>query len=69
MGKENRPQFPCKEKHLNEVIVSCYENNYASNKVIIKNGGILYKNDYEEINPSHEWTLRLKNNCYKIKLY
>lgn len=58
----------CKEKQLNEVILGCYENNYASNKVIIKNGGILYKNDYEELNLSEEWTIRLKNNYYKIKL-
>ena len=30
----------CKEKNMKEAILGCYENNYGSNKTIIKNGGI-----------------------------
>ena len=58
----------CKKKNMQEVILACYENNYGSNKTILKNGGILFKNDFEEIKLSEEWTVRLKNNYYKLKL-
>ena len=58
----------CKKKNMPEVILVCYENNYGSNKTILKNGGILFKNTFEEIKLSEEWTIRLKNNYYKLKL-
>ena len=58
----------CKEKKMKEAILGCYENNYGSNKTIIKNGGILYRISYDEKKLSDEWTIKLKNNYYKIKL-
>lgn len=58
----------CKEKEMKEAILGCYENNYGSNKTIIKNGGILYKTSYDEKKLSDDWTIKLKNNYYKIKL-
>lgn len=58
----------CKEKKMKEAILGCYENNYGSNKAIIKNGGILYKTSYDEKKLSNDWTIKLKNNYYKIKL-
>jgi len=58
----------CREKKMKEVILGCYENNYGSNKTIINNGGVLYRNDYEEEKLSAEWAIKLKCNYYKIKL-
>ena len=58
----------CKEKNMDDVILGCYENNYGSNKTIIKNKGILYRNDYEERKLSDEWCIKLKCNYYKIML-
>ena len=58
----------CKEKNMKEAILGCYENNYGSNKTIIKNGGILYRTSYDEKKLSDEWTIKLKNNYYRIKL-
>jgi predicted acetyltransferase len=58
----------CREKNMKDVILGCYENNYGSNKTIIKNGGILYRTNYEEKQISDEWTLKLKCNYYKIEL-
>jgi len=58
----------CREKKMKDVILGCYENNYGSNKTIVKNGGILYKNDYEENNLSKDWSIKLKCNYYKIEL-
>ena len=53
---------------MKEAILGCYENNYGSNKTIIKNGGILYRTSYDEKKLSDEWTIKLKNNYYRIKL-
>ncbi len=58
----------CKEKNMKEAILGCYENNYGSNKTIIKNGGILYKNDFEKRELSDNWEIELKCNYYKIKI-
>ena len=58
----------CKEKNMKEVILGCYENNYGSNKTIIKNGGILYRSDVETKQLSDDWNIELKRNYYKIKL-
>ena len=58
----------CKEKNMKEVILGCYENNYGSNKTIIKNGGILYRQDIENKELSDNWQIELKRNYYKIKL-
>ena len=56
----------CKEKNMSEVIVGCYANNYGSNKVILNNGGVLFKNDDEDVVISNQWNIKLKNNYYKI---
>ena len=53
---------------MKNVILGCYENNYGSNKTIIKNGGILYKKDYEEDVLSEYWKIKLRCNYYKIEL-
>ena len=58
----------CKEKNMDYVILGCYENNYGSNKTIIKNGGILYKKDIESKRLSDYWEIDLCSNYYKIKL-
>lgn len=58
----------CKEKGMKEVIVGCYKDNYGSNKVIQKSGGVLYKTTTEEKKLSDSWTIELKSNYYKIKL-
>ena len=58
----------CREKNMEEVILGCYEKNYGSNKTIINNGGILYRNDFEERKLSDNWSLKLKCNYYKIAL-
>ncbi|MBQ3408101.1 MAG: GNAT family N-acetyltransferase [Clostridia bacterium] len=58
----------CREKQMTEAIIGCYENNFGSNKTIIKNGGILYRTSYDELKLSDEWTIKLKSNYYKIKL-
>lgn len=58
----------CREKNMSDVILGCYEKNYGSNKTIIKNGGVLYRNDVENKELSDEWKIKLKRNYYKIIL-
>ena len=58
----------CKEKEMEEVILGCYENNYGSNKTIVKNGGVLFRQDVEKKQLSDNWNIELKCNYYKIKL-
>ena len=58
----------CKETGMKEVILGCYENNYGSNRTIIKNGGILYRHDIENKKISDNWQIELKRNYYKIEL-
>ena len=58
----------CREKNMKNVILGCYENNYGSNKTIMKNGGFLYRNDYEEEKLSKDWKINLKCNYYKVEL-
>lgn len=38
-----------KYKRENHVLITCFNDNIASSKVIIKNGGVLEKNIYDEI--------------------
>ncbi len=57
-----------KEKEMKDAILGCYENNYGSNKTILKNGGKLYRTDYEEKILSDDWKVKLKCNYYKIEL-
>ena len=58
----------CREKNMSYVILGCYEKNIASNKVITKNGGILYRDDIEIKKLSDAWEIELKENYYKIEL-
>ena len=58
----------CKEKNMKEAILGCYENNYGSNKTILKNGGVFYKNGIEERDLSDNWRRRLNCKYYKITL-
>ena len=58
----------CKEKKMPYVILGCYQNNYGSNKTIIKNGGILYREEEESSSLNDEWKINLKCNYYKIEL-
>ena len=58
----------CKQKNMKDVTLGCYEKNYGSNRVIIKNGGILYNNDYVEKKLNENWTVRMKCNYYRIEL-
>ena len=58
----------CKEKNMDYVILGCYENNYGSNKTIIKNGGVLYRTDIDYKELSEYWNIELNSNYYKIKL-
>lgn len=58
----------CREKNMKNVILGCYENNCGSNKTIIKNGGVLYRNDYDEEKLSEDWIIKLKCNYYKVEL-
>ena len=58
----------CKEKGMSEAILGCYEKNLGSNKTIQNNGGELYRTDFAEKKISDEWTIKLKDNFYKIKL-
>lgn len=58
----------CREKHMTEAILGCYEDNFGSNKTIQKNGGILSRTSIEDKKLSDEWTITLKNNYYKINL-
>ena len=53
---------------MKNVILGCYENNCGSNKTIIKNGGVLYRNDYDEEKLSEDWIIKLKCNYYKVEL-
>ncbi len=58
----------CKKKQLKEVIVGCYEDNYGSNRVIQKNGGVLMYENTKDVNLSDFWTINLTNKYYKISL-
>ena len=58
----------CKEKNLEYAILGCYENNYGSNRTIIKNGGILFRQNFEERELSNDWMIKLNRNYYKINL-
>ncbi len=58
----------CKEKKLSYVIVGCYNDNIPSNKIIIKNNGVLYNQDVEKKVLDNNWEIELKENYYKIKL-
>ena len=58
----------CKEKNMKKVILGCYNNNYGSNKTIIKNGGILSREDFDELKLSNEWNIKLNSNYYEIEL-
>lgn len=58
----------CKEKNLEYAILGCYENNYGSNRTIIKNGGILFRQNFEKRELSNDWMIKLNRNYYKINL-
>lgn len=58
----------CKEKNMKDVILGCYEENLGSNKTILKNGGLLFRNDYEDRELSDNWKIELKCNYYRIEL-
>ena len=53
---------------MKDVILGCYEENLGSNKTILKNGGLLFKNDYEDRELSDNWKIELKCNYYRIEL-
>ena len=58
----------CKEKNMKYVIVGCYDKNIGSKKIIVKNGGVLLRQDIETKRLSDYWEIELKQNYYKIKL-
>lgn len=58
----------CKQKDMADVILGCYENNYGSNKAILKNGGTIFRRDYEVIKLNEEWSINMICNYYKIIL-
>ena len=58
----------CKEKNMKKVILGCYNNNYGSNKTIIKNGGVLKRDVIEELKISDNWKINIKSNYYEIEL-
>ena len=58
----------CKELGMKKVLLGCYNDNLGSNKTIINNGGVLNREDSEEMNLSNEWKLNLKTNYYEIEL-
>ena len=58
----------CKDLGMKKVLLGCYNDNLGSNKTILKNGGIITREDSEEMNLSNEWKLNLKTNYYEIEL-
>lgn len=58
----------CKQKDMADVILGCYENNYGSNKAILKNGETVFRRDYEVIKLNEEWSINLICNYNKIIL-
>jgi predicted acetyltransferase len=58
----------CKELGMKKVILGCYKDNIGSNKTIIKNGGILSREDFDELKLSNEWNIKLNSNYYEIEL-
>ncbi|MBR0375980.1 MAG: hypothetical protein IJH59_05385, partial [Firmicutes bacterium] len=50
-------------------VLGCYENNIGSNKTIINNGGVLFRQDTEKKALSEHWEIELKRNYYKIALF
>ena len=47
-------------------VLGCYENNIGSNKTIINNGGVLFRQDTEKKALSDRWEIELNRNYYKI---
>lgn len=58
----------CKKYGLNKVILGCYKDNIGSAKTIIKNGGILIREDLEEIDIDINYSLKLIRQYYEIIL-
>ena len=58
----------CKEKNMKEVILGCFDDNIGSNKTILNNQGVLYKNDDKNVLINGSWNIDLKRNYYKITL-
>ncbi|MBQ6606985.1 MAG: GNAT family N-acetyltransferase [Firmicutes bacterium] len=59
----------CREKDMRYAVLGCYENNIGSNKTIINNGGVLFRQDTEKKALSEHWEIELKRNYYKIALF
>lgn len=49
----------CKEKGLSEVILGCYKDNLGSSKTIVKNNGILYREDEMKGKTSEYYKIKL----------
>ena len=58
----------CKKLGLNSVILGCYKENIGSAKTIIKNGGILVREEVETKEISDNWQIELTSQYYEIKL-
>ena len=51
----------CKEKGMNEVCISCEKGNIASEKIILKHGGVFEKHFYDEFEgPGTKYWINLK---------
>ena len=49
----------CKERGLSEVILGCYKDNLGSSKTIVKNNGVLYREDEMNGKTSGYYKIRL----------
>ena len=58
----------CKRLGLNSVILGCYKENIGSAKTIVKNGGILVREEVETKEISDNWQIELTSQYYEIKL-
>lgn len=58
----------CKRLGLDSVILGCYKDNIGSSKTIIKNGGVLIREEDDYSRSNEYWELNLVNLFYKINL-
>lgn len=58
----------CRKLNMKSVILGCYKDNIASSKTIIKNGGILIREEETQEVISENWEISLTSLYYEINL-
>lgn len=58
----------CKRLNMKKVILGCYKGNIGSAKTIIKNGGVLVKEEIENLELNPHMQIEVEKQYYEIKI-